>query len=403
MDAKTLLFAAKFLKMGTKDIIVLFFVALLAGCSGDEAPETPGAPDDINNLSLVNAFPQLRFESPLDLQSPPDGTDRIFVVERGGLVKVFPNDPQAGEASTFLDISGRTDSSGGEMGLLGMAFHPAYATNGYFFVYYTPAPEESVLSRFQVSTGDPGMADATTEVVLLRIAQPFTNHNGGQLAFGPDGYLYLASGDGGSGGDPGGNAQNLNSLLGKILRLDVNAAANGLEYGIPDANPFRDTEGARPEIFAYGLRNPWRMSFDPETGRLWAGDVGQGETEEIDIIEAGGNYGWNLMEGSSCFGSAGCDTEGLLLPVYEYNHTNGDKSISGGYVYRGDELPSLRGYYIYADFISGRIWALESTGTNPANTLLTESGLNISSFGTDLQGELYICSFDGSVYRLMEE
>ena len=403
MFARFDLSVLKCLNMGLKYIIFLLFLAALMGCSGDEAVETPEAPEEGTSLSLVNAFPQLRFEAPLDLQSPPDGTDRLFVVERGGLVKVFPNNPQAEVASIFLDISGRTDTSGGEMGLLGLAFHPDYAANGYFYAYYTPGPEESVLSRFRVSTADPDRAEAGSETVLLRIVQPYTNHNGGQVTFGPEGYLYLATGDGGSGGDPAGNAQNLNSLLGKILRLDVNASANGLEYGIPETNPFLETEGARPEIFAYGLRNPWRISFDPQTGWLWAGDVGQGETEEIDIIEAGGNYGWNIMEGSGCFGTDSCDTAGLIPPLYEYGHSNGDKSVTGGHVYRGSEVPSLRGHYIYADFISGRIWALESTASNPANTLLLESGLNISSFGTDVQGELFICSFDGSIYQFREE
>jgi glucose/arabinose dehydrogenase len=385
-----------------KNILLLFLIVLL-GCNGDDTTEAPQVPEEEVRLNLVNAFPHLSFEDPLDLQSPADETDRIFVVEQAGLVKVFSNNQEVTQSSVFLDISNRTDTSGGEMGLLGLSFHPDYASNGFFYVYYTPGPAESVLSRFSVSSTDPDSADPLSETILFRIEQPYTNHNGGQVAFGPDGYLYLATGDGGSGGDPHGNAQNLNSLLGKVLRIDVNQTANGLEYGIPADNPFRDTEGARPEVYAYGLRNPWRISFDAQTGRLWAGDVGQAEVEEIDIIEAGGNYGWNILEGSRCFGADTCNTDGLIPPVFEYGQSNGDRSVTGGYVYRGDEVPALEGFYVYADFISGRIWTLETGTDSPGNTLLQESGLNISSFGTDAQGELYLCSFDGSIYRFVQE
>lgn len=362
---------------------------------GEEAPDNP-----VPEITLENAFPNLGFSRPLDLQSPNDGTNRIFVVEQGGTVKVFDNQATASSSETFLDISGRT-VSGGELGLLGLAFHPDYGENGLFYVYYTPNNDVSVVSRFQVSSFDSNEADSDSEKILLRIPQPFTNHNGGQLAFGTDGYLYISSGDGGSGGDPQGNAQNLNNLLGKILRIDVDIIDPGLEYGIPVDNPFLGQGNARAEIYAYGLRNPWRMSFDTQTGNLWAGDVGQNKLEEIDIIVSGENYGWKIFEGTDCF-SGDCDLAGLTPPVFEYNHDSGDQSITGGYVYRGSTVNSLEGHYIYGDFLSGRIWSLNADSPQGSNSLLVESGLNISSFGTDANNEIYVCGFDGKVYKFVE-
>lgn len=377
---------------------IVFFV--FTSCSNDDNIAPTPIPE--NTLNLINAFPNLDFSRPLDLQSPSENTNRLFVVEQGGTIKVFANEGSVESASTFFDIGNRIASSG-ELGLLGLAFHPNYATNGFFYVTYTPSDDLALVSRFKVSTTNPNMADASSETVLLRIPQPFGNHNGGQLAFGPDGYLYIASGDGGGAGDPNGNAQNLNNLLGKILRIDVDVLANGLEYGIPADNPFVETEGARGEIFAYGLRNPWRFSFDVQTGRIWAGDVGQGELEEIDIIENSGNYGWNILEGTSCYNAQDCDTAGTIAPVFEYNHNANDKSVTGGHVYRGSLVPSLEGFYIYGDFISGRIWALSTNlGGNLNNQLLLETGLNISSFGTDANNELFVCSFDGNIYRFEE-
>lgn len=377
----------------------IFFI-LFISCSDDENIGPSPIPDE--TVNLINAFPNLNFSRPLDLQSPLDNTNRLFVVEQGGTIKVFDNEASTENSSTFLDIENRIASSG-ELGLLGLSFHPNYATNGFFYVTYTPSNDLAVISRFKVSTTNPNMADASSETVLLRIPQPFGNHNGGQLAFGPDGYLYIASGDGGGAGDPNGYAQNLNNQLGKILRIDVDVLANGLEYSIPADNPFVETEGAREEIFAYGLRNPWRFSFDVQTGRIWAGDVGQGELEEIDIIENGGNYGWNILEGTSCYNAQDCDTVGTIAPVFEYNHTANDKSVTGGHVYRGSLVPSLEGFYIYGDFISGRIWALSTNlGGNLNNQLLLETGLNISSFGTDANNELFVCSFDGNIYRFEE-
>lgn len=357
------------------------------------------------------AFPNLTFNQPVDLQNAGDGTDRIFVVERRGVIWVFPNDSNATEKKIFLDIQERVDDAFSEEGLLGLAFHPDYENNGYFYVNYTAsAPSRTVISRFSVSATNPDSADENSEFEILNFSQPYNNHNGGQVAFGPsDGYLYIAVGDGGSGGDPQCNAQNLQTLLGSILRIDVDTATvGGPKYGIPPDNPFAgNTQGYREEIYAYGLRNPWRMSFDPVTGWLWAGDVGQNQYEEIDVIESGGNYGWNIFEGFHCYTNAPpcqtepCDTAGLKMPIWEYSHTLGN-SVTGGYVYRGATVPELQGKYVYADFGSGRIWSLGYDGVNPPqNDLLLDSNLLISSFGVDENQELYICQYssNGQIYR----
>ncbi len=390
---------------------LLFFGVFFMGCAGSD--NTPMNPDESENpteeppvgemtVSAINAFPNLNFVRPVDFQSPSDNTDRIFVVEQGGTIKVFPNVEETTDSNTFLDISNQLVSQN-ELGLLGLAFHPNYGDNGFFYVMYTPTRTMSVVARFQVNPSDANNAIANSETILLEIPQPFTNHNGGQIAFGPDGFLYIASGDGGSGGDPQGNAQNLTNLLGKVLRIDVDTNENGLNYAIPGDNPFIENTGARDEIYAYGLRNPWRFSFDSETGNIWLGDVGQNKIEEINVIDRGGNYGWNIQEGTSCFGSSNCDTDGLIAPVFEYDQSNNDRSVTGGYVYRGMNTPSLEGRYIYGDFISGRIWAL-TTNLNDdlENQLLVDLGFNVASFGTDIRNELYICGFDGAIYKLVE-
>lgn len=355
-----------------------------------------------SSLQLQVAFNNLSFTRPVDLQHPGDGTDRIFVVEQAGVIKVFENNANATTAATFLDIKDRVNDTGNEEGLLGLAFHPDYKNNGYFYVNYTAtAPRRTVIARYRVNASNPNQADPNSEFILLAFNQPFENHNGGQLAFGPDGYLYIATGDGGSGGDPQGNGQNLQTLLGKILRIDVNTTSTGRNYGIPSTNPFAgNTAGNREEIYAYGLRNPWRMSFDPVTKWLWAGDVGQSRREEIDIIENGKNYGWNRMEGTLCYPSgAACDLPGLTKPIAEYDRTLG-ASVTGGYVYRSNKVPELAGAYIYADYVSGRIWSLRYDGVNPANNvLLMDTNLLIASFGVDQNFELYICAFDGRIYR----
>lgn len=386
-------------------LISLFFSFIAIACT-DASTSTGDDPDpnpDPTSYTIEPAFPNLSFSNPLDLQHPGDESNRLFVVEQEGIIKVFENDPSVSQAEVFLDIGDKV-SSGGERGLLGLAFHPNFESNGYFYVNYTaPDPLRTRISRFQAAGGE---ADPSSETIILSYSQPFGNHNGGQLRFGPDGYLYIASGDGGGSGDPNENAQNRRNLLGKILRIDVDAAGNGSNYGIPPSNPFVGNEqGFSEEIFAYGLRNPFRFSFDAETGLLWAGDVGQNRFEEINIIENGNNYGWNIVEGNECFEPAeDCDRTGLTDPVFVYDHSNNDRSVTGGFVYRGDWLPGLHGRYVYADFISGRIWSLDaSTTENPENQLIENTDLPISSFGVDASNELYFTAFDGTVYHFVEQ
>lgn len=387
-----------------KSLNPLFLVFFLFAFCSDSPRNNDGALA-AGRYKSMEAFPNLSFKRPVDLQSPADNTNRIFVVEQAGLISVFANDPAVKTKKNFLDLRDKVDDQGNEEGLLGLAFHPDYQNNGYFYVNYTAAnPNRTMISRFRVSSANPDQADAGSEVALLTFEQPYSNHNGGQVAFGPDGFLYIAVGDGGSGGDPQENGQNRATLLGTLLRIDVNKSENGKAYAIPADNPFANNDkGYRPEIYAYGLRNPWRFSFDVATGRLWAGDVGQNAYEEIDIIEKGGNYGWNTMEGKHCFDPKdGCDQSDLKLPIYDYGRNEGI-SVTGGFVYRGDALKSLEGKYIYADYGSRRIWALDHGDLNkPVNTLLLEPDFNTSSFGVDQQNELYLCGFDGKIHKLVE-
>lgn len=375
-----------------KYLPAVLFIGLLS-CDSDETNIEP-VDEEGKELALINAFPNVSFNQPLDLQSPNDGTDRVFVVEKRGRIVVLENDPNTTAGTDFLNLSGISTAS--EQGLLGLTFHPNYNSNGNFYVFYTPTAGLAVVSRFSVSD-DANVADAGSEEVILEISQPQTNHNGGQIAFGPDGLLYIAVGDGGGGGDPDNNAQNRSNLLGNILRIDVDNQENGSNYAIPPSNPFRNDTSIRPEIYAYGLRNPWRMSFDVQDGTLWTADVGQGAREEINTIVSGGNYGWKILEGTTYF-SGDCETSGLEAPVFEYGHDNGDRSITGGFVYRGAAVPSLVGKYVYGDFVSGRIWALDTASNT--NELLLEPRLSISSFGTDNENELYVCDFGGSIYKL---
>ena len=363
-------------------------LALLLGASGTEAEP----------YRLQNALPGLSFEQPVYLTNAGDGTQRLFVVEKRGTIRVL--DPGADEASTFLDLRDVVRAFRPETGLLGLAFHPDYETNGRFFVHYSGASFRSFLSEFRVSS-DPDSALRESERVLLEVRQPSDMHNGGQLEFGPDGYLYAGFGDGGGPDDRFANGQDRATLLGTILRLDVDA---GEPYGIPPDNPFvGNVQGWRQEIWAWGLRNPWRFSFDPHTGELWAGDVGEAEREEVNVIEKGRNYGWNRMEGTLCRDPAGCDDTELTLPVFEYDHSEG-AAINGGYVYRGHRLPALQGAYLFGDFGSRKVWGLrrgqDGDGTGVRVELLALAPAQITSFGRDARGEIYVLTIDGEVLRL---
>ena len=362
------------------------------------------------NLTVEAAFLNLPFTQLTNLAQPDDGSDRLFVSEQHGRVLTFPAQSEVTDYGIYLNISDQVSQGNNEEGLLGLAFDPAFDSNGYFFLYYSASnPRRSVLSRFTASGDNSEIADELSELIVLEVPQPAGNHNGGQLAFGPDGMLYLGLGDGGRAGDPVGNGQDLSTLLGAILRLDVSGATLEDPYRVPADNPFAGEAGitgARGEIWAYGFRNPWRFSFDkdngnPESGGLWVGDVGQNSWEEVDLVERGGNYGWNVMEGAHCFPpGSGCDESGFELPVAEYSGREGC-SVIGGYVYQGDELPFLEGTYLYADFCSGDIWGLHLDGRDVLEQeLLIETGLNITSFGEDQANNLYVLDRNDGIYRL---
>ena len=380
----------------TPRFMVLFLVIIFnfIHCSSD-------AQDVINT---TKAFPNLKFNRPVDLQDPGNNSNKLYVVEQAGKIFVFDNDASTKEKMLFLDIEERVNDRGNEEGLLGLAFHPQFKENGYFFVNYTASsPKRTIIARFK----DQGSSDKTanTELKILEFEQPYSNHNGGQLLFGPDGYLYIAIGDGGSGGDPQGNGQNLKTLLGSIVRIDVNNSGNYKNYSIPSDNAFAGNDkGYREEIFAYGLRNPWRFCFHPETQEIWTGDVGQNKIEEIDIVTNGGNYGWNYMEGSECYdNSSNCNDPDLIKPIFEYDHSIG-QSITGGYFYTKGDIEKIKDAYIYADFVSGKIWALfEDKGSLVENILLTKAIPTISSFGKDSADNLFVLSFNGSIYKFISQ
>ena len=348
---------------------------------------------------------------PIALTHPGDGSNRVIMATQQGVIHAFENHDKPQKSTVLLDHSKKVVyiDNKNEEGLLGVAFHPKFKDNGQFFLYYTTKDAEhtSVVSRFTVSKKT-GVSSSATEEEILRIKQPYWNHNGGTIAFGPDGLLYVALGDGGAGNDPHGNGQNLGTLLGSILRIDVDHKTASKNYSIPKDNPFVKTKGACPEIYAYGLRNVWRLSFDRETGALWAADVGQNLWEEINIITSGGNYGWNLREGMHTFGKNGSDArDGLIEPVWEYDHNVG-KSITGGHVYRGKRLPGLAGLYLYADYVTGKIWALKYDAKAKkvvSNQSIPTDKMPVISFGEDEAGEVYftiVTSNGRGIYRFEE-
>lgn len=380
--------------------VVTFAVAALlllaAGCGGSNDP----APTQ--SLTLQPFVSGLN--SPLGLEQPNDGTNRLFVVEQGGTIRIIQNGSVLPAA--FLDITSKV-TTGGEMGLLGVTFHPSFSSNGKLYVNYVRTVSgqiQSVIAEYTASPANANQVNVATERILLTVNQVgnFNNHKAGQLAFGPDGFLYFGLGDGGSGGDPFGHGQDTTTLLGKLMRIDVNSTDPGLQYHIPPDNPFV-AGGGQAEIWAFGFRNPWRFSFDRSGGRLFLADVGQDSFEEIDIVTKGNNYGWNIMEGLHCFNPpSGCNMTGLTLPITEYSHSEGN-AVIGGFVYRGSAVPAVKGLYVFGDLSTGKIWTLQETSPNMfTRTLVTTTGKTISSFGQDQAGELYLVDYGGgNVFRIV--
>jgi hypothetical protein len=369
-------------------------VLLLAAACGRSNP-SGGDPPPVPASGLRLVEVASGFSQPLYLTAPA-GDPRLFVVEQTGRIRIVSGGTVL--PTPFIDLSAKI-SSGGERGLLSMAFHPDYARNGFFYVDYTDVNGDTRVERYHVGA-NANQADPASAQLVLTVAQPYANHNGGLVMFGPDGYLYVALGDGGSGGDPQGNGQNSAALLGKILRLNVNGAA---PYTIPPNNPFVGQTGKRPEIWITGVRNPWRFSFDRDAGLLYLADVGQNAWEEVNVTpaSAGGlNFGWNLMEAAHCYGGSGCSQQGLTLPVLEYSHGEGC-SVTGGYVYRGSAIPGLRGHYFYSDYCSGWLRSFRWNGSQAADRREWDVGSigNVSSFGEDAAHELYVTSSNGRVYR----
>jgi glucose/arabinose dehydrogenase len=374
-----------------------------------ELPAAPGQREPVqappDKVVVVNEIIASGLDQPLQVTHAGDGSGRLFVVERSGLIRIL--DGGTVLAEPFLDARPLVTTAGGEQGLLGLAFHPEYVSNGLLYVDYTRIEDgATVVARYVVSDTNSNAVAPASATTILTVAQPYANHNGGQLAFGPDSYLYVGLGDGGSAGDPDENAQDVTTLLGSILRIDVD---RGMPYRIPADNPFAGTAG-RGEIWDYGLRNPWRFSFDRLTGDLYIGDVGQGAWEEIDYHAAGApgglNFGWDCREGTHDYEfTAECSTADLVDPIAEYSHTEG-RSVTGGFVYRGAAYPSLQGRYFFADFIEGKLWSMGKTGTNPdtwsAPNLELDTSLRISSFGEDEDGELYIVDYSGGTVRRVD-
>jgi glucose/arabinose dehydrogenase len=388
-------------------ICIAIGVGLVLGVGLFSTPSAARAQGNATWPTVALFGPLSGFDWPVHIAHAGDGSGRIFVVERPGRIRIVKNGQLL--LNPFLDITGRILSTGNEQGLLSVAFSPGYASQGHFYVDYTDLLGNTVIARYAV-TADPDVADPNSEQLVLTVNQPYANHNGGQLAFGPnDGYLYVGMGDGGDAGDPGNNAQNPTSLLGKLLRIDVETGSP-LTYTVPATNPFTQTVGYRPEIWALGLRNPWRFSFDRQTGDLYIGDVGQALYEEVDVQLAsspgGENYGWNIMEGFHCYAAASCDNTGLTLPVLEYPHAQGDCSVTGGTVYRGTAYALMDGVYVYADYCSGRVWGLRNDGSTWQSTLLLDTPFQITSFGEDEIGNIWLTRYagapDGAIYRLAQ-
>lgn len=374
-----------------KNFTLIAAAAILAALPG--CLDTRQAAGD--SIRLTPVFGEAAFSEPTGIYQHPADPSVWFILEKEG--KMRRMDWGNGDVRTVLDLTAVVDDAS-EGGLLGMAFHPSFASSGEIYVSYTvhgeKSPMVSRLSRFRM--GADGTVNAVSEKVILSVDQPAQNHNGGHILFGPDGYLYIGLGDGGRAGDPWGNAQNTNTLHGSILRIGVDSSD---PYAIPADNPFADSGAGLGEIFAWGLRNPWKFSFDRETGTLWAGDVGQNAWEEIDIIGKGKNYGWNLKEGTHCYSVDPCDDPSLAEPVLEYGHHEGN-SVTGGFVYRGKKLPALAGRYVFGDYVTGRIWSLDAARPGNGKILLAETNLSVVSFAEDREGELYVVDFGGKVFRI---
>jgi glucose/arabinose dehydrogenase len=395
-------------------VAAALFALLLAACSAQPIGTRPASPQSGRSSSSGAAFDAARVAvsltayvhvdgGPLAIVAPPDGSGRLFVATQDGRIWVVAKGVVA--ASPLLDI-GKRITSGGERGLLGIAVHPRFPADPRVFVDYTELNGNTVVSSFRVDPADASRLDAESERIVFTTAQPFPNHNGGALLFGPDGDLYISLGDGGSGGDPFRNGQRLDATLGKILRIDVDHPAAGRAYGIPAGNPFVGDASARSEIWLYGLRNPWRMSFDRATGDLWIGDVGQEKWEEVDVARAGAsglNFGWNKMEGFHCYppGTA-CDNTGLTMPIAEYGH-GPECTVIGGFVYRGATFPTLRGGYLFADYCSGTIFAIPAAATGRTTPVVVgKTNPGLSAFGEDAAGELYMANLDGTISKVAE-
>ena len=408
-------------------LILLATTALYTvSCDSGGGSSDGGGGGPQTEIRAIDPFPNFTFTRPLGIENAGDGSNRLFIVEQGGTIQAITPDAPAQNAarelaarqdvSMFLDISDRVSSGDdGEVGLLGLAFHPDFENNGYFYVnYVADGPLRTVISRFAIDEVT-GLGDPDSELILLEFGQENAFHNAGQMFFGPsDGLLYITSGDGGPTGegldDVSLESQDRSNLLGTILRIDVDNPSGGLLYGIPPDNPYAgNTSGFREEIYAYGFRNPWRASIDPASGLLITADVGQARREEINIVVKGGNYGWHIMEGTLCFDPpSGCDTTGLEMPIWEYGRGQG-RSVTGGYIYRGSDIPDLVGRYIYGDFVSGRVWALSLNGTTVTGNeqLFRFADVDtfiIASFGLDEDGEIYIAGIsDGKIYKIVEQ